>query len=246
MHLLQTVVGCKTLCAVPRCGAVGFQSVGLGLEGLVGRGIRRSCRKRVDKRCDGVAGHIAGSRICIGRIHVHRQVACKRFACCERDGGSERCDVVLFKRVILQMRRIVCVRRVGAGYRNLVACSRSTLVEIRNLRGRYIKCPAADVADTGQLSRRRGSELNCRRRNCRRRTCIVEQLLHFPSEGALCAVVMHNLEVETSALGKKLLHVECECRLAHVAHSCRRICFSAVAGDGACDSCIAGGRNSSF
>ena len=56
---------------------------------------------------------------------------------------------------------------------------------------------------------------------------------------------MHDLEVEASALGKKLLHVERERRLAHVAHSCRRICFCAVAGNGACDSGVAGGRNSS-
>lgn len=80
VHLLQTVVGCEALRAVPRCGAVGFQSVGLGLEGLVGRGIRRSCRKSVDKSGDGIAGYIAGGRIRIGRIHVHRQVACKRLA----------------------------------------------------------------------------------------------------------------------------------------------------------------------
>lgn len=245
MHLLQTVVGCEALCAVPRCGAVGLKSVGLGLEGLVGRGIRRSCRKSVDKRCDGVAGHIAGGRIRIGRIHVHRQVTCKRLAGCERDSGSERSDVVLFKRVVLQVRRIVCVRRVGAGYCNLVACSRSTLVEVRNLRGRDIQRPAADVSDTGHLGRIIRSELNCRRRNCRRRTCIVEQLLHFPREGALCSVVVHDLEVEASALRKKLLHVERERRLAHVAHSCRCICFRAVAGDGACDSGVAGGRDSS-
>lgn len=51
------------------------------------------------------------------------------------------------------MRRIVCVRRVGAGYRNLVACSRSTLVEVRDLRGRDVQRPAADVADTGHLGR---------------------------------------------------------------------------------------------
>lgn len=56
---------------------------------------------------------------------------------------------------------------------------------------------------------------------------------------------MHDLEVEASALRKKLLHVERERRLAHVAHSCRRICFCAVAGDGACNSGVAGGRNSS-
>lgn len=56
---------------------------------------------------------------------------------------------------------------------------------------------------------------------------------------------MHNLEVEASTLRKKLLHVERERRLAHVAHSCRRICFSAVAGDGARDSGVAGGRNRS-
>ena len=245
MHLLQTVVGCKTLCAVPRCGAVGLKSVGLGLEGLVGRGICRSCGKSVDKSGDGVAGHIAGGRIRIGRIHVHRQVACKRFACCERDSGSERSDVVLFKRVVLQVRRIVCVRRVGAGYCNLVACSCGALVEIRNLRGRDIQRPAADVADTGHLGCIIRSELNCRRRNCRRRACIVEQLLHFPREGALGSVVVHDLEVEASALRKKLLHVERERRLAHVAHSCRRICFRAVAGDGACDSGVAGGRDSS-
>ena len=114
MHLLQTVVGCEALCAVPRCGAVGFQPVGLGLEGLVGRGIRRSCGKSIDKSGDGITGYIAGGRIRIGRIHVHRQVACKRLACCESDSGSELSDVVLFKRVVLQMRRIVCVRRVGA------------------------------------------------------------------------------------------------------------------------------------
>lgn len=143
------------------------------------------------------------------------------------------------------MRRIVCVRRVGAGHCNLVACSCCALVEVRDLRGRDVQRTAADIADTGQLSRRRGSELNCRRRNCRRRTCIVEQLLHFPCEGALCAVVVHDLEVEASALRKKLLHVERERRLAHIAHSCRRICFSAVAGDGACDAGVAGGRNSS-
>lgn len=143
------------------------------------------------------------------------------------------------------MRRIVCVRRVGAGDCNLVACSRGALIEIRNLRGRDIQRPATDVADTGQLSRRRGSELNCRRRNCRRRTCIIEQLLHFPCEGALCAVVVHDLEVEASALRKKLLHVERERRLAHVAHSCRRICLCAVAGDGACDSGVAGGLDGS-
>lgn len=245
MHLLQTVVGCKTLCAVPRCGAVGLKSVGLGLEGLVGRGICRSCGKRVDKSSDGIAGHIAGGRIRIGRIHVHRQVACKRLAGCERDSGSERSDVVLFKRVVLQMRRIVCVRRVGAGYCNLVACSCGALVEVRNLRGRDVQRPAADVSDTGHLGRIIRSELNCRRRNSRRRTCIVEQLLHFPREGALGSVVVHDLEVEASALRKKLLHVERERRLAHVAHSCRRICFRAVAGDGACDSGVAGGRDSS-
>lgn len=51
------------------------------------------------------------------------------------------------------MRRIVCVRRVGAGYCNLVACSRGALIEISNLRGRDIQRPAADVADTGHLSR---------------------------------------------------------------------------------------------
>ncbi len=51
------------------------------------------------------------------------------------------------------MRRIVCVRRVGAGDCNLVACSCGTLVEVRNLCGRDVQCPAADVADTGQLSR---------------------------------------------------------------------------------------------
>lgn len=56
---------------------------------------------------------------------------------------------------------------------------------------------------------------------------------------------MHDLEVEASALGKKLLHVERERRLAHFAHSCRRICFRAVAGDGACDSGVAIRRNSS-
>lgn len=56
---------------------------------------------------------------------------------------------------------------------------------------------------------------------------------------------MHDLEVEASTLRKKLLHVERERRLAHVAHSCRRICFCAVAGDGACDSGVAGGRNRS-
>lgn len=56
---------------------------------------------------------------------------------------------------------------------------------------------------------------------------------------------MHNLEVEASTLRKKLLHVERERRLAHVAHSCRRICFCSVAGDGACDSGVAGGRNRS-
>lgn len=56
---------------------------------------------------------------------------------------------------------------------------------------------------------------------------------------------MHDLEVEASALRKKLLHVERERRLAHVAHSCRRICFCAVAGDGACDSGVAGGLDSS-
>lgn len=56
---------------------------------------------------------------------------------------------------------------------------------------------------------------------------------------------MHDLEVEASALRKKLLHVEHERRLAHIAHSCRRICFCAVAGDGACDAGVAGGRNRS-
>lgn len=56
---------------------------------------------------------------------------------------------------------------------------------------------------------------------------------------------MHNLEVEASALWKELLHVERERRLAHVAHSCGSICFSAVAGDGASDAGVAGGRNSS-
>lgn len=143
------------------------------------------------------------------------------------------------------MRRVVCVRRVGAGHCDLVACSCSSLVEVRNLRGRNIQRPAADVADTGHLSRIGRSELNCRRRNCRRRTCIVEQLLHFPCEGALCTVVVHDLEVEASTLRKKLLHVERERRLAHVAHSCRRICFCAVAGDGACDSGVAGGLDGS-
>lgn len=59
VHLLQTVVGCEALRAVPRCGAVGFQPVGLGLEGLVGRGICRSCCKSINKSCDGVAGHIS-------------------------------------------------------------------------------------------------------------------------------------------------------------------------------------------
>lgn len=245
VHLLQTVVGCEALCAVPGCGAVGFQPVGLGLEGLIGRGICRSCCKSVDKSGDGIAGHIAGGRIRVGRIHVHRQVACKRFPCCERDSGSERSDVVLFKRVVLQMRRVVCVRRVGAGHCDLVACSCCALVEISNLRGRNVQRPAADVADTGHLSRIGRRELDCRRRNCRRRTCIVEQLLHFPCEGALCAVVVHDLEVEASTLRKKLLHVERERRLAHVAHSCRRICFCAVAGDGACDSGVAGGLDSS-
>lgn len=245
VHLLQTVVGCEALRAVPRCGAVGFQPIGLGLEGLVGRGICRSCCKSVDKRRDGVAGYIAGGRIRIGRIHVHRQVACKRLARCESDSGSERSDVVLLKRIVLQMRRIVCVRRVGAGDCNLVASRCSSLVEVRNLRGRNIQRPAADVADTGHLSCIGRSELNCRRRNCRRRTCIVEQLLHLPCEGALCAVVVHDLEVEASTLRKKLLHVERERRLAHVAHSCRRICFCAVAGDGARDSGVAGGCNRS-
>lgn len=143
------------------------------------------------------------------------------------------------------MRRIVCVRRVGAGYCNLVACSCGALVKIRNLRGRDIQRPAADVADTGHLGRIVRSELNCRRRNSRRRSCVVEQLLHFPREGALGSVVVHDLEVEASALWKELLHVERERRLAHVAHSCRRICFCAVAGNGACDSCVAGGRDSS-
>lgn len=245
VHLLQTVVGCEALRTVPRCGAVGFQPVGLGLEGLVGRGICRSCCKSVDKSGDGIAGYITGGRIRIGRIHVHRQVACKRLARCESDSGSERSDVVLLQRVILQMRRIVCVRRVGAGDCNLVASRCSSLVEVRNLRGRNVQRPAADVADTGHLSRIGRSELNCRRRNCRRRTCIVEQLFHFPREGALGSVVVHDLEVEASALWKELLHVERERRLAHIAHSCGSICFSAVAGDGACDAGVAGGRNSS-
>lgn len=142
------------------------------------------------------------------------------------------------------MRRIVCVRRAGAGHCNLVACGRGAFVEVRNLRGRDVQRPAADIADTGHLSRIIRRELNGRRRNCRRRTCIIEQLLHLPCEGALCAVVMHNLEVEASALWKELLHVERERRLAHVAHSCGSICFSAVAGDGACDAGVAGGRNS--
>lgn len=56
---------------------------------------------------------------------------------------------------------------------------------------------------------------------------------------------MHDLEVEASALRKKLLHVERERRLAHVAHSCRCIRFCAVAGDGACDSGVSGGLDSS-
>lgn len=153
VHLLQTVVGCEALCTVPRCGTVRFQPVGLGLEGLVGRGICRSCCKSINKSCDGVAGYITGGRIRIGRIHVHRQVACKRLACCESDSGSERCDVVLLQRVILQMRRIVCVRRVGAGHCNLVACSCGAFVEVRNLRGRDVQRTAADIADTGHLSR---------------------------------------------------------------------------------------------
>lgn len=59
VHLLQTVVGCEALCTVPRCGTVRFQPVGLGLEGLVGRGICRSCCKSINKSCDGVAGHIS-------------------------------------------------------------------------------------------------------------------------------------------------------------------------------------------
>lgn len=153
VHLLQTVVGCEALCAVPGCGAVGFQPVGLGLEGLVCSGVRRSCCKSVDKSGDGIAGHIAGGCIRVGRIHVHGQVACKRLACCERDSGSERSDVVLFKRVVLQMRRIVCVRRVGAGDCNLVASRCGAFVEIGNLRRRDVQRPAADVADAGHLSR---------------------------------------------------------------------------------------------
>lgn len=148
VHLLQTVVGCEALCTVPRCGTVRFQPVGLGLERLVGRGICRSCCKSVDKSGDGIAGYIAGGRIRVGRIHVHRQVACKRLARCESDSGSERSDVVLLQRVILQMRRIVCVRRVGAGHCNLVACSCCALVEVRDLRGRDVQRTTADIADT--------------------------------------------------------------------------------------------------
>lgn len=153
VHLLQTVIGYEALRAVPRCGAVGFQPVGLGLEGLVCSGICRSCCKSVDKSGDGIAGYIAGGRIRIGRIHVHRQVACKRLARCERDSGSERSDVVLLQRIVLQMRRVVCVRRVGAGYCNLVACSCCALVEVRDLRGRDVQHTTADIADTGHLSR---------------------------------------------------------------------------------------------
>lgn len=143
------------------------------------------------------------------------------------------------------MRRIVCVRRVGAGHCNLVACSCGAFVEVRNLRGRDVQRPAADIADTGHLSRIIRRELNGRRRNCRRSACVVEHLLHFPREGALGSVVVHDLKVEASALWKELLHVERERRLAHIAHSCGSICFSAVAGDGACDAGVAGGRNSS-
>ena len=143
------------------------------------------------------------------------------------------------------MRRVVCVRRVGAGHCDLVACSRSTLVEVRDLRGRDVQRTAADVADTGHLSRIIRRELNGRRRNCRSSACVVEQLLHFPREGALGSVVVHDLEVEASALWKELLHVERERRLAHIANSCWSICFSAVAGDGACDAGVAGGRISS-
>ena len=143
------------------------------------------------------------------------------------------------------MRRVVCVRRVGAGHCDLVACSCCALVEVRDLRGRDVQRTAADVADTGHLSRIIRRELNGRRRNCRSSACVVEQLLHFPREGALGSVVVHDLEVEASALWKELLHVERERRLAHIANSCWSICFSAVAGDGACDAGVAGGRNSS-
>lgn len=51
------------------------------------------------------------------------------------------------------MRRVVCVRRVGAGHCNLVACSCCALVEVRDLRGRDVQRPAADVADTRHLGR---------------------------------------------------------------------------------------------
>ena len=142
------------------------------------------------------------------------------------------------------MRCVVCVRRVGAGHCNLVACSCCALVEVRDLRGRDVQRTAADIADTGHLSRIIRRELNGRRRNCRRRTCIVEQLLHFPCEGALGSVVVLDLEVEASALRKKLLHAERDRRLALIAHCCGSICFSAVAGDGAGDAGVAGGRNS--
>ena len=56
---------------------------------------------------------------------------------------------------------------------------------------------------------------------------------------------MHDLEVEASALGEKLLHVERKRRLAHFAYSCGSICFCAVTGDGACDSGVAIRCNSS-
>lgn len=46
------------------------------------------------------------------------------------------------------MRRVVCVRRVGAGHCDLVACSRGALVEVRDLRGRDVQRTTADIADT--------------------------------------------------------------------------------------------------
>lgn len=244
VHLLQTIVVDETCRDVPRRSAVGLQSVGLGLERLVGCSVCRTCGKSVDKSSDSVTGNIAGSRICVGRIHVHSQVARKRLGTCKCNRSCKRRCIVLFQRVIRKLRRIVGVRRVGARQCNLVAGGCCTLVEISNLRGGHIEGTAADVANTGQLCRVVGGQRNSGRGNSRRCTCVVEQVGHGPRERALGAVVVCNHEVEAAAFGEELLHVERERRLAHVAYSRGSIGFCSVAGDGACDAGVAGSRNS--
>lgn len=239
----QTVVVCKALCAVPSCRAVGLQSVSLGFKRLACGRIRRACSECIDEKRKSITCDIAGCSIRVGSIHVHRQVACERLAGSDSHRTRKCRGIVLLQRVVGEMCRIVCVRCVGTGNSDFVTSSSCTFIEVRHLRRCNVDGTGADVIDTREL---RGTVVTeGDRRCCNSRCCthVVEQLCHLPGECALSAVVVRDLEVEASALGKELFHIESERGFAHVADSSGSVGFRTVAGNRTGDTRISGSRN---